>query len=383
MSRTFPLGLIGNELELRKNIVIKINKEGRIKNISSERIENSFELRNLSLLVCPGLINSHVHIGDSFAKELGNNKNLIEVVAPPNGLKHQLLRDTRSEIKIKGIRESITHMISTGTTFFIDFRENGIDGISLIKDALRMVPINCLILGRPTINDDMESILKEADGIGLSSYQGISKESSTVLKQLKKDYPGKIIACHDAELKNNSELTDKLVDDDIIDVIIHGTQYQIEELKKIKENSIAFVLCPRCNGYFGVGFPPINEIIRLAIPISLGTDNIMANSPDLFEELRYLYRIYRVLSNEKGDLTSKDLLKMITIHAARNFGLENDYGSLSEGKYADLFTIDLSSPNFYSNNVDLDTFYHLIVQRLISENIKKVYIKGNLVYERK
>jgi cytosine/adenosine deaminase-related metal-dependent hydrolase len=381
------LGLIGDELELRKNIRIDIDDKGRIETITGEKIEKTLDLTidDRILMIIPGLINSHVHIGDSFAKELGNNMDLIEVVAPPNGLKHQLLRDTSSEIKIKSIKKSITYMISTGTTFFIDFRENGIDGISLIKNALILEPINSLILGRPTVNDNIESILKEADGIGFSSYRSVSKDSKTRLKELKKDYTGKLIACHDAELNKNSELTDNLLDDDLIDIIIHGTQYQIKELIKIKQKSISLVLCPRCNGYFGVGFPPINDIIRLNIPISLGTDNIMANSPDLFEELRYLYRIFRVLdTDDSGDLlTSKELLKMITINAARNFGLENDYGSISVGKYADFFIVDLSSPNFYSKNIELDTFYHLIVQRLISENIKGVYIKGNLVYERK
>jgi 5-methylthioadenosine/S-adenosylhomocysteine deaminase len=110
----------------------------------------------------------------------------------------------------------------------------------------------------------------------------------------------------------------------------------------------------------------------------------MINNTDLFEELRYLYRILRVLS--KDDLTvkldSREMLKMITINAAKNFKLEKNRGSITEGKMADFILIDLNDPNFYTPNIDSNNLFHLIVQRTKSENIKRVYIKGELVFER-
>ena len=144
------------------------------------------------------------------------------------------------------------------------------------------------------------------------------------------------------------------------------------------------MLCPRSNGYFGVGFPPISKIIELGIPISLGTDNVMVNNLDMFEEMRYLYRIYRVLEKNKKNpmLTSKMLLKMITINAAKNFKIEKDYGSITLGKYADLFLIDLTGINFYTKLIGIEQIYNLIVQRLSPINIKKVYIGGKQVFVR-
>ncbi len=72
----------------------------------------------------------------------------------------------------------------------------------------------------------------------------------------------------------------------IFPYLIHGTHYRKDDLERIKKNNISLVLCPRCNGYFGSGFPPINEVYDLGIPISLGTDNVMANNIDLFEEMK-------------------------------------------------------------------------------------------------
>jgi len=111
----------------------------------------------------------------------------------------------------------------------------------------------------------------------------------------------------------------------------------------------------------------------------------MANTIDLFEEMRYLYRISRVLSTDKSNnnLSSKDLLKMVSINAAKNFGLEKEFGSISEGKYADFFLLNLSDPNYYSYKIDHKNIYRIIVQRSKSENIRKTYIKGEVVFERK
>ena len=380
-------GLIGDDLELKKNISIEMDEDGKIITISCDNITNNIDIsrKGRSTLLVPGLFNSHIHIGDSFAKEEGFNKDLIDVVAPPNGLKHKLLNAISNETKIEGIKKAVLEMLANGITFFVDFRENGLEGVDLLKETLKNSPINKFILGRDNNLVDVETVFKNADGLGFASYKHLSPKSKEKLSILKKEDLNKIIACHDAELSRNEPLFNEIINDDLIDVIIHGTHYTREDLERIKSRNISIVLCPRCNGYFGVGFPPINEINSLKIPVSLGTDNVMANTIDLFEEMRYLYRISRVLSTDKSNnkLSSKDLLKMVSINAAKNFRLEKEFGSISEGKYADFFLLNLSDPNYYSYKIDQKSIYPIIVQRTKSENIRKTFIKGEVVFERK
>ena len=109
----------------------------------------------------------------------------------------------------------------------------------------------------------------------------------------------------------------------------------------------------------------------------------MVNNTDLFEEIRYLFLITRILGKEKKsiELPPKTLIKMITINAARNFGLENECGSLSQRKDADFLMIDLNDPNFYFKGEERD-IYPILVQRTKSENIKKVFIQGESVFNR-
>jgi len=378
-------GFIGDNLELKKNIKIEIGKDGKIQKISYEKIDKSVGIakNKPSYLLIPGLINSHIHIGDSFAKEGGFNSNLIDVVAPPNGLKHRLLRSTPEESVIEGIYEASREMISNGITFFVDFRENELDGIYLLRNALKGLSINYLVLGRFKDIEDLELVYNAADGIGFASYKDLNSSIKEKLKELK-TAKKKIFACHDAESVRDENVFEKILNDNIINIIVHGTQYIKEDLIKIKKRNIALVICPRSNGYFGVGFPPINEILDLNLPISIGTDNVMVNNLDLFEEMRYLYRIYRVLRQDVNAplITAKELLKMITINAAKNFGLESKIGSISEEKFADFFMIDLSDPNLYLYQVDNENIYAIIVQRTKSENIKRVYIRGELIFER-
>lgn len=378
-------GFIGDNLDLKENISLKITDEGKISEIYYDNPRDFINLSKNSkiFLMIPGLINSHIHIVDAFAKEKGFNKNLFEIVAPPDGLKHKLLKTTSSEIKSYGIKKAVLEMFSNGITSFMDFRESGIEGINLLKIALQNFSINYLIFGR--FMDDLEIpiVFEKADGIGLSSYRDLSIKTKEQLRLYKKNF-NKPIACHDAEAKRDEKIFNEIISDDLIDIIIHGTQYLKEDLQLIKNKKVSLVLCPRSNGYFGLGFPPIIEILKLKIPISLGTDNLMVNNTDLFEEIRYLYRFARILGrkNEDIELDGKILLKMITINAARNFNIDQNIGSIKKGKNADLCMIDLSDSNFFSYKIDSNEIFALISQRTKSENIKKVYIKGELVFER-
>ena len=100
--------------------------------------------------------------------------------------------------------------------------------------------------------------------------------------------------------------------------------------------------------------------------------------------MRYLHNIFKVLNKEEKDLylNAKDLLKMVTINAAKNYRLDNNIGSIEIGKYADFFMVSLNDINFYSIKMDYNLIYPLITQRLKSENIKKVFIKGEQVFKR-
>lgn len=377
-------GLIGNNLDLKQNVNLHFNKEGIITDLQFDEIDDEITLNRAeeNYVVIPGMINSHTHVGDSFAKEQGHNKGLIELVSPPNGIKHQLLQETPDIEKAKGIKYAIDEMISNGITCFVDFRENSIKGIELLKGVLLNESIRCLIFGRFNKIDEIKEIFNKSDGIGLPSYHHITYKVNSELRKYKSQFKKKI-ACHIAELNHNSSLIDQLFEDGLVDIIIHGTQFKQSDLQKIKKNNIKIVLCPRSNGYFGLGFPPIRDLLELDIPFSLGTDNVMVNNLNLFEEMRYLYYIAKnqIKSKDLDNLNANEIFKMVTIIAAKNFHIDSKVGSITTGKLADLVLIDLNDPNFYFKSISETSFLSLLLHRTNGRNIKKVYIRGKQIYE--
>ncbi|MFO8017818.1 MAG: amidohydrolase family protein [Promethearchaeia archaeon] len=382
---SYKYGLIGEQLSLKKNIEFNVNSDGIIQNLYYEQCNKKLILSDHenNFLLIPGLINSHVHIGDSFAKEAGFNRDLDSVVAPPGGIKHKLLEATSNQLKEQGIQNAIEDMISRGITCFVDFREREMDGIEVLKTAKRDFQIKTVILGRFQKTEQIQSVFREADGIGLVSYRHISQKDKKELRKYHTELK-KIIAVHCAEKERRKKLINELFADDLVDVIVHGTQFQGKDLERIKKKNKSLVLCPRSNSYFQMGFPPIIEIQKRKVQISLGTDNIMAVSPDLFEEMRYLYLISRALTKgtDIKSLTAKDLLKMVTINAAENFKLNKKQGYIENGKKGNFFLVNLNDPNYFVYQLNKKNIYSIIVQRTTAENIKKVYIHGELVFER-
>ena len=269
-------------------------------------------------LIVPSFVNAHTHIGDSFIKQRGIDlpKNIEELVAPPNGLKHRLLREVKDEDIIKGMEKSIDLMIKNGTKYFCDFRENGISGINQLKAALQLWKISCVILSRPaSLNfdkDEMDLLLKNSNGIALSS---ISDWEYSELQKVAREanYKKKIFALHASErIRENI--------DDILDLkpnfLVHMIKATESDLSKVKEVKIPVVICPRANSFFGF-LPNFKLLKKVNVDVLIGTDNSMLNSPVIIDEINYL-------RSSSKEFSIIELLYMATFGARKALNLDCD-----------------------------------------------------------
>jgi len=353
------------------------------------------------MLMIPGLINAHTHIGDSFFKDFGVGKSLIELFRPMIGLKHKLLSSTSEDLIIKSMRNSAFDMLRCGITTFADFREGGKKGVMLLKKAIEGLRIRTTILGRPDYYFDEDEVLENraipedkiqevnemlemCDGIGLSGPNEYTDRAMKELSELIKSKK-KICAIHASEdrysmdfsLKNfhQSEVKRALKNLDL-DFIVHLTQAREEDIELVSKKNIPIVCCPRANSILGLGFPPIAEMIRKGITIALGTDNVMLNSPDLFREMDYTSRMSRALEGDPSAISSKDILKMTTINSAKVLKLDKEMGSIEEGKRADAVLIKMNSKNLESIKDPINA----VVHRVRPDDIQAVMINGDIVY---
>jgi len=342
--------LTGKDLEVVEgNLIVK---DGKIQGIEESPAGSD--------IIIPSFINAHTHLGDSSAKDIPF-RNLCEAVAPPDGLKHKLLGITPEHIILESMIESIKDMVKCGTGFFMDFREGGINGVNLLKKALKSVfpfihpPIDSFIMGRPVNNEkEIEEILKVANGIGMSSTNDYSQEYLIKCIENTKKL-GKKFAIHAGELDGSD------IDPAIelgADILIHLTHADKRQLKSIKDSEIAVVVCPRSNFVTGVGMPPIKDMLNSGINLMLGTDNVMFNSINIFSELEFISKIF-FRDNDK------DVLKMVTSNGNRLF---SDYGIISKDKRANLMVIDGGSSNLYNSK----NIFRSIVRRTRPDDIKMI-----------
>jgi len=127
--------LLGKDLEYVSNTNVKIqnNRFKRIQpRIRSSSSEESIDCEGLLLI--PGFVNCHTHIGDSIAKDITLNSSVDNRVHPVSGIKSKILKETDPKHLKNFMKNSCYSMLNKGITTFVDFREGGLEGIMMLKE---------------------------------------------------------------------------------------------------------------------------------------------------------------------------------------------------------------------------------------------------------
>jgi len=384
--------LYGNNLKFIEETNVLITNS-TFQKINSKIKSAKDEIVNCDgLLLIPGLINSHTHIGDSIAKDIALNKDPDSKINPIFGIKQKILKETEPKKLIHFMRNTVKSMLKKGTTTFVDFREGGLDGVLLMQNVLSNTPIRSIILGRiefyqskdqikkntsipQSCQSQIEPLLKNCDGIGIS---GPNENSDSSLKQFSKIK--KIRAIHCAETKQSylksKQTTRKteLVRSMLLkpDFLVHMTYASKNDLNIASKKTRGIVVCPRANASLAEGIPNIIQMMKTNCNIAIGTDNVMINSPDLFREMDFLWKATMGIHQKR--IEPKNILKMTTVNAGKL--LDKKIGCIKEGYLADAVFIK-------KNDLDLDPLrnpHASIVHRTNENSIQAVMIGGKIVY---
>ena len=189
--------LLGRDLKYIESGFIEIGKNGTILRAGpgnySEKVLNNKTERNRSkidsdgLLIIPGFINAHTHIGDSLAKDVLVESGLNTRVHPVYGAKKVILEKSKpSHLKIL-MRASVISMMKKGIVAFADFREGGLEGLELLKQATSSLPIKCIVFGRVEyyfdLTKDSKANRKEKSVHDTSTKKNIKAMASKFYKQ--------------------------------------------------------------------------------------------------------------------------------------------------------------------------------------------------------
>ena len=379
--------LVGDSLVHKRNVNLHIT------GTKFSKINSATGLIDCQGLVAiPGLINAHTHIGDSVAKDLGARKDAQWRIHPVHGAKRKILESTSPSKLVRYMRNTVKSMIQSGTTTFVDFREGGINGISLLRRAIIKQPIRSIILGRLECYDSpsrirtnakpaaqrnarLVELTRQCDGIGIS---GANENSDASLRQYSHSLG--IRAIHTAETKKGeifsrrttrrSEVARALLAKPHF--VIHMTRATYAQMRNVAYHTRGVVVCPRANASLAEGAPDISGLWRAGCNVALGTDNVMLNSPDMFSEMDYAWKT--TMAHTHALVDPRDILRMATSNAAKM--LRRNIGRISSGMNADLVVIDMS-------DIDIEPshdVYAALVGRTTRRAIRAVIIGGRVVY---
>jgi cytosine/adenosine deaminase-related metal-dependent hydrolase len=218
-------------------------------------------------------------------------------------------------------------------------------------------------------------LLKNCDGLGIS---GSNENTDFALEQLSKTKGIRAIHCAESKQSclKSKQATGKTEPERCMllkpNFLVHMTHASKSELKFVSKKIKGIVVCPRANASLAEGIPDIVQMMKVNCNVTIGTDNIMINSPDMFREMDFLWKV--TMGTHQKRIQPKTILKMATVNAGKL--LNKKIGCIKEGYLADAIFIK-------KNDLDLDPLqnpYASIVHRASENSIQAVMIGGKIVH---
>src|SRR5919199_1914657 len=318
--------LLGKDLTFVNAGFIEIGKNGIIKSARAGNYNgNDNDCGNVidaeGFLIIPGFINAHTHIGDSIGKDVAVDSGFNARIHPVFGVKKRILQKSKPEHLKTFIRSSAISMMRKGIVAFGDFREGGPHGIKLLKEAIYDLSIKCVILGRVEYYIDLAKTVR-SDNVAFGGEAGGQGRKKNNKKMQSKKL---LMAIHAAESQNSNDFSRSKMEVARImkylkpDIIVHMTNATDDDISIVAKKRTRVIVCPRANGILGVGIPRIGKMLKYRCIVGIGTDNVMLNSPDIFREMDYLWKVSR--ATEPEFITAREILKMATVNGAEILGL--------------------------------------------------------------
>ena len=160
-------------------------------------------------------------------------------------------------------------------------------------------------------------------------------------------------------------------------VCVHCVWLDDDEIEILAKSGAKVSTCPQSNMKLASGIAPLKKILAAGIPVGLGTDSCASNNTlDMFAEMDMCAKLHKVKDLDPTALQAKTVLEMATRGGAYVIGLEQEIGSLTPRKKADIILLDMMQPH-------LQPFYNpdQLVYAACGADVKSVIIDGKIVMQ--
>ncbi len=370
-------------------------------------------IRRLDVTDCwvlPGLIQGHVHLGQTLFRGLAESRCLLpwlrERIWP---LESGHDDETAYRSGLVGAAECLL----SGTTTVQDIGIGpGAAGLlrALDESGLRVIAGKCLMddgEALPTqMREDTDTTLAHTVELG-ESFHGRDRNrlqyglnprfilscSDALWSELAQisESRGWLIHTHALEQRDETELVRQLKggrdeieyfdESGILDrrlSIAHGVQLEHGHYSRVNGSRFSVVHCPSSNLKLGSGIADVVGIRGAGIPVGVGADGTPCNNNlDALTEVR-LAGLLQHLKHGPDSFDGLDALRLATSEGAQALGLGSTTGALAEGRAADVLVLDRSRPESWNDRADP---HDLIAFSSSRADVRHVVVDGRLLVE--
>lgn len=381
-------------IAIRDGEIVAVGARGDLEGIdAAETIDAA------GMLVMPGLVNAHTHLGDSLFRSL------VEELPLEAWLERLWISErafvSRESVEL-GARLSLAEMIRSGTTCALDmfwfpeaaadaalgagfrlvtgpifFDFDGPDGVS-VEDRVAVgerwleryaeeplitpcvQPHNAL-----TVSPDGFRAARDLAGRPGALFHTHCSETATEVRQTIERF-GRTPVAHLDELGILDGRT----------VLAHCVHLADDDFARLRRTGAAVLHNPLSNLKLGSGIAPVARLMEEGIPVALGTDGpVSSNDLDMWTAMRFAGLLQRGVHMDPVITPAHDIVRMVTTVGAEALGLGDRVGRLAEGYRADLILIDLDRPHLTPM---YDVYGHL-VYTVGRDDVRSVMIDGRWV----
>lgn len=381
----------------------------RIKKIGKSLVDASAKIINAeNKIVMPGIIQAHTHLCQTLFRGRADDLSLLDWLKRRIWpMEHRHTEDTLTSSAELGLLEmqlsGATTIIDMGTT-----RHTHRLFEAAKKSGIRYFGGNCLM------------DLKKFSGPLYISTNDSTKESAALYKKYHRPKEGlnfvtspRFAVCCSHEIleycaekqksegirvhihaaenldeikivkertkKNNIDYLDSLGLLNSKTIVVHGVHLTSGEVKRMAKSKTPLVHCPSANLKLASGFAPISKYLKEKMIVALGSDGAAcSNIMDPFREVRLAALLQKPLFGARS-LPAQQALDLLTINGAKALDLEDDLGSLEEGKLADIVLVDRNHPAMAT----VDNPVSALVYSCSGENVTDVISNGEVIVQNK
>lgn len=378
----------GADIFIEGNLIKKIGYNLQIK--ASEVIDGNF------LLMTPGFVNGHTHLGMSYFRNYADDLKLMDWLE--NEIWPIENKLTADDIYWSSLL-SICENIKSGVTNFCDmYYEMDRVGDATIISGIRGTLTRGLTDNDGKGKEKLKSVRElynnyhnKANGRikVVPAPHAIYTCSENFLREisdLSKDLDG-IINIHLSETKGEVENSLKehgmtpisyvnslgLLDNHVI--AAHCVHITDEEIALVKDKKFYPIYNPTSNLKLASGFTPVDKLLKNNIIMGIGTDGDSSNnSQNLLQDMHIGAIVNKAREMDEEAVKAIEILKMATINGQRALGISKA-GLIKEDYLADLTIFNLKSSNFTPKN----NLINALVYSATAEDVRDVLCDGKFV----